>query len=245
MRSPEEFDAWMYWSTPSLIRGQRPPDVSPWYERRATKVVFWVVGVLAVGSLGYWIWWGLWHNHQESGSPTPDRWLNVVLGLGAAAAVLAFLGGVYLAARYGRRASISISAEITPLSGGDVLISARPEVTAVGLFKVKFHGTSGAVIRVREVYAVDAAVSPTGLWEGKYRLAAAVFGEDDDNKQFAESGEALKTTVLFRTPAPEGVVGWMVVVSIKAPTRWIPGASGAWGDKVFLTRPKPQEVEAP
>jgi hypothetical protein len=171
-----------------------------------------------------------------------DHWLNVMTGLGAAAAVLAFLGGAYLAARYGRRASISIDADITELPDRSVLIAARPVVNAVGLFRVKFHGPSGAVIRVREVYAVEPSVSPKGLWEGEFRLAPAIFGDDDENQQFVESGEALKTTVLFRVLVPDGVIGWMVAVSIKAPTRWMPGSSGAWGDKIFLSRPKPKEV---
>jgi hypothetical protein len=173
------------------------------------------------------------------------HWLNIVTGLGAGSAVLAFLGGVYLAARYGRRASISITADVSELPDGNMLIAARPVVNAVGFFRVKFHGPTGAVIRVREVYAVELSVSPTGLWEGEFRLAAAIFGEDGEDKQFAESGEALKTTVLFRVPAPDGVIGWMVVVSIKAPTRWMPGSSGAWGDKVFVARPEPKKAVTP
>ena len=173
------------------------------------------------------------------GSPRADRWLNVMTGLGATSAVLGFLGAAYLTARYGRRASISINAETSELSGGSVLIAARPEVKSVGLFRVKFHGTAGALIRVREVYAVEESVSRTGLWEGQYRLAAAIFGDRED-RQFAESGETLRTTVLFRVPAPDGVIGWMVVVSIKAPSRLMPGASVAWGDKVFVRRPEPK-----
>ncbi len=201
-----------------------------------------VIALFSIALLA-WVGWALWGNRspQGHGAP-PDRWLNVMTGLGASAAVLAFLGGAYLAARYGRRASISISADISELPGGSVLIAARPEVKAVGLFRVKFHGTAGAVIRVREVYAVEESVSQTGLWEGQFRLAAAIFGERDEDQQFAESGEALRTTVLFRVPAPDGVIGWMVVVSIKAPSRWMPGASGAWGDKIFVVRPEPKKV---
>ena len=166
-----------------------------------------------------------------------DRWLNVMLGLAALATILAFVGGAYLAARYGRRASISIDAKVTDLKNGSFLLAARPVVTAVGIFRVKFHGPRGAVVRVRDVYSVDPSVSPTGLWEGEYRQAAAIFGDDDDNQQFAESGEALKTTVLFRVAPPEAVIGWMVVVAIRAPTRWMPWSSGAWGDKLFVPRP--------
>lgn len=216
------------------------------HNRRAVKALRVTMEVLLGAAIltvvGYALWWALWAKAPKGATP-PDRWLNVVLGLGAVAAVLAFAGGTYLAARYGRRASISIDANVTELPDHSVLISARPVVNAVGLFRVRFHGTSGAVVRVRNVYAVDPSISPKGLWEGEFRLAPAIFGDDDDQtQQFVESGEALKTTVLFRVPVPEGVIGWMVAVSIKAPTRWMPGSSGAWGDKVFLGRPKPNEA---
>jgi hypothetical protein len=186
--------------------------------------------------------WHHWARVVHDPSSPPDHWLNVVLGLAAVAAVLAFVGGGYLAARYGRRASISIKADVTELPDHSVLIAARPVVNAVGLFRVKFHGPRGAVIRVRNVYAVEPSVSPKGLWEGEFQLAPAIFGDDDETQQFVESGEALKTTVLFRVLVPDGVIGWMVAVSIKAPTRWMPGSSGAWGDKVFLGRPKPKDA---
>jgi hypothetical protein len=197
---------------------------------------------LALCAVGLGVWWALWGNRQEPGSPTPDRWLNAMLGLAAVATILAFVGGAYLAARYGRRASISIDADVTELPDRSVLIAARPVVNAVGLFRLKFHGPRGAVIRVRNVYAVEPSVSPKGLWEGEFRLAPAIFGDDDKNQQFVESGEALKTTVLFRVSVSDGVIGWVVAVSIKAPTRWMPWSSVAWGDKIFLARPKPKEV---
>ena len=59
---------------------------------------------VVVGSFGMWIWWALWDHAHSTGSAPPDRWLNVMLGLGAASAVAGVIGGAYLAARYGRRA---------------------------------------------------------------------------------------------------------------------------------------------
>jgi hypothetical protein len=206
------------------------------HDKSVTKIALVLLGGGACVGVGVWLWWALWGNDQGH-APHLDRWLDVVTGLGAIAIVLAVLGGAFLAARYGRRASISMAADISELPDGSLLIAARPEVKSVGFVRAKFHGSSGAVIRVSEVYAVERSVSQTGLMEGDFRLAPATFGERED-LEFAESGEALRTTVLFRVPAPDGVIGWMVDISIKAPTRWMPGSGGAWGDKVFVARPK-------
>jgi hypothetical protein len=202
---------------------------------------FWVVAawVLVAASFlvgGLWIWWAIWGNHPPVGNPAPDRWLNLVLGLAAVATVAGVVGGAYLAAQYGRRASISIAATIVPLEVGGVVVAARPVVKAVGLFRVRFHGPHGALVRVRELRLVDPSELPTGMKEDRYWEAVGVFGD-----QFAEGGEELTTTVMFRLPSiPHQVVGWIVAVGIEAPTRWVPRSSGAWGDKIFVPRPKVQ-----
>jgi uncharacterized membrane protein len=203
--------------------------------------------------VAYWLWWALWDNQQKAGSPATDRWLNVMLGLGAASAVLAFLGGAYTAARYGRRASISVSAK-TMLHTSGVVLSVRPKVRAIGIFRVRFHGPRGAVIRVAEWYVPAGHDSALGLnpqhpeapalERGRVWEHAAVFGEPGGREeQFAEGGEELSTTSDFLLPLPSpSTVGWSVNLFIVAPSRWFPGSSGSWADRVFVPRPDAEGI---
>jgi hypothetical protein len=194
-----------------------------------------VVLVVSLAGLGTFAWWALWGNQTTKVAGGSDRWLNFALGLAGIATAAGVAGGAYLAARYGRRASISIRATVEALDDGGVIIAARPVVKAVGLFRVNFHGPRGALVRVREHLLVDPDESPTGMKQGLYWELVAVFEE-----QFAEAGEELATTVLFRLPPARDrkVVGWIVAVAIESPTRWMPGSSGAWGDKIFVARPQ-------
>jgi hypothetical protein len=107
-------------------------------------------------------------------------------------------------------------------------------VKAVGLFRVKFHGPTGALIRVGELYLAEPEESDgTGLKEGRVWEQPAIFGA-----QFAEGGEELSTPAIFRLPPlPDSVIGWSVSVGIRAPVRWLPGSTGAWGDRIFVPRP--------
>ncbi|MGH9007426.1 MAG: hypothetical protein ACRDV6_06915, partial [Acidimicrobiales bacterium] len=82
----------------------------------------------------------------------PDHWLNILTGSGATAAVVGVVGGAAFAARYGRRASLTISATAEPAKGG-YLIIVRPCVKAVGIFRVKFtRGSAGSQVLVTEKY---------------------------------------------------------------------------------------------
>jgi len=186
----------------------------------------------ALGAAGFWLWWALW-GHPPVSAPMVDRWLNVALGLAGFATVAGVVGGAYLAARYGRRASASISADVEPLADGGVLIASRPMVKAVGIFPVKVHRPGGAKVRVRELRIVDIKEHPTGLLEDRYWEL-----EDIYKDQYAEGEEELATTVVSRLPrVPVDVIGWIVTLSVEAPTRWMPGSSGKWGDKIFVPRP--------
>jgi hypothetical protein len=181
----------------------------------------------------------VWHEFHEwahyfVATSSSDRWLNIMTGLGAAGAVVAGVGvvvGGIFAWRYGRKASVSISATPHEVPDG-VILATRPVVKGVGLFRVKFHGPKGASVQVREVRLDDSATSGLRLdrqWEQE-----AVFGE-----QHADGGEELPTTVMFRLQEPDpAVVGWVVWVSIQAPTRWMPGSSESWADRIFVPRPK-------
>src|SRR5664280_2965050 len=56
--------------------------------RRTARIGATVLMVLAaIVGLVYWIRWALWSNQMPRGAAPVDRWLNVVLGLGAVATV--------------------------------------------------------------------------------------------------------------------------------------------------------------
>lgn len=196
---------------------------------------FAVVGVaLAFGALSWWLIWALWIN-SASHAPNTDRWLAFMTGVGAmTAAVGVVIGGVW-AFLYGRKASVSISAEAHPLASGEIILSARPIVRGAGLFRVRFYGADAAqAVMVCELHLDDSADSGTRLSRDQWGQRAP-FGD-----QHADGGEAVPTTVVFRLWAPaETVVGWMVFLNLRASRRWVPNATQAWGDRVFVARTHP------
>ena len=159
------------------------------------------------------------------------HWLTIVTGLGAVATAAGVAAGACLAMRYGRRASVSVSAKAYPTLTG-IVIATRPVVKAVGIFRVKFHGPKGAVVKVTEIYINDSRE----LQDGLSRDRDAVFGT-----QFVEAGEELTTTSVFppTSPSPR-VIGWRVSIAIAAPSRLL--ASGGWrADQIFVPRPEASE----
>jgi hypothetical protein len=170
----------------------------------------------------------------------PDHLLDVMLMLGALAAVAGVLGGLYLAARYGRRASVSIEAKAYD-KGTGILIVARPRVKSVGIFRVKFHKVRGAAVKATETWIDE---------EGKVRVEGVTrphfkaFGRDD----LVEGSEELVTTVLILMPRPKAaVIGWMVDLEIRGRHRFtyyifkaipkVPDRGYFWTDRVFVDRP--------
>lgn len=164
--------------------------------------------------------------HQAPASSDP--WLNIVLGVAAVATTLGVFAGGYLAARYGRKASVSISAEAHTIDGG-VVIATRPVVRAVGLFRVKFKDDAGAAVWLTEMYLDDQG----GLSSGSKWKQDNIFGPS-----FVEGGEDLTSTVLFHQPEPKPrVVGWRVSIEITVANRLLPGKGWSWADQVFVPKP--------
>ncbi len=143
----------------------------------------------------------------------PDHWLNVVLALAAIATTAGFVAGAIFTARYGRRASVSISAKAQAVPGG-YLITARPSVKAVGVFRVKFtKGDEGSHLEVDQVY-VDAQWQPVRV---PSETRSNLFGDS-----FVEGGEELQTTTVIPVPTPPGsVIGWFLWVQVCAPNRFL------------------------
>ncbi|MCU1494504.1 MAG: hypothetical protein JWO62_2268 [Acidimicrobiaceae bacterium] len=171
-------------------------------------------------------------------SPTapssPDTWLNVVTGIGALAGGTAAVLGGALATLYGRRASVSISALVHRTAAGFV-ISTRPVIKAVGLWRVKFHESKGVLVRMTEVYVGD---DGSLLETDDPQEHSRAF-----NQQYVDPGEELTTSVTFppTNPSPS-VIGWQVYLKVTAPTRLAKFRSGWWMDQVFVPRPDTKEV---
>ncbi len=142
-----------------------------------------------------------------------DTWLNVVLGLATIATTVGFTAGAIFTARYGRRASVSITANVEPVPGG-YLITARPSVKAVGVFRVKFtRGDEGSQLQVDQVY-IDAQWQSVRVPSER---RSNLFGDS-----FVEGGEELLTTTVIPVPTPPGsVIGWFLWVQVCAPNRFL------------------------
>lgn len=203
----------------------------------------WVLFALVVLAAAVWMIWALWVNQPTAAHAAPtDRWLDVMTGIGATTAAVGVVVGGTWALLYGRKASVSVSAEAHPLPDGGVILTARPLVRAVGLFRVKFYGgAAAATVDVRELRLDDDAESGTQLSIEKWTEVAA-FGE-----QHADGGEEVPTTVVFRLRKPaDNVVGWMVWLDVQASRRWVhvvPNATGSWADRIFI--PRPAKLSAP
>ena len=194
-----------------------------------------IVGVLAATAVGtgllIWLGWALWGRPAKSAPPS-DRWFTVVTGISAVGALAAVATGALFAVRYGRRASVEVTAKAHPRTGG-VLVAVRPTVKAVGVFPVKFHKTRGAIIRVTELYVGgDGRILDARHWD-----QSNIFGPE-----FVEPGETLATSSVFPLPPPTlSTIGWRVSVEVAAPTRFL-SSSGAWADQIFVPLPKNDEV---
>ena len=176
-------------------------------------------------------------HHIASFEGSSDHWLNVVLALGAIATVAAITGSAYLASAYGRKVSVSVSADLDSLPDGNFLIRARPLVRAVGLFRVKFQRETGATLTVTEVL-IDTRYSGDPII-GRHWPMKEIYGPH--HKVRVEPGEEWGTTVILRLypPSPR-VVGWSVELGVNVKRRWWRFRSpNYWSDRVFLPRPIP------
>jgi hypothetical protein len=148
-----------------------------------------------------------------------------VTGLGAGATFAGVAVGAYLAAMYGRRGSVSVSGVAHALPSG-VVVTARPCVKAVGLFRVKFQEEGGATVRLTELCKVGLDLKEGFEWE-----QSGVFGQ-----QYVDAGEELRTTVIFQPGLRPEVVGWNLYLRVEATTRLFKSRTGWWADQVFVPR---------
>lgn len=161
------------------------------------------------------------------------HWATIVTAVGALIAATGVLVGGSYATLYGRRASVSLSAEAHKIPDA-FLVATRVRVKAVGVFRVKFHETVGATVRLSEArIADDGSLHVESEDSGRSWAETKAFAQ-----QYVDPGEELSTTITFGPLHPEeSVVGWMAFVYIYAPTRLARVRTAYWADRIFVARP--------
>ena len=119
-------------------------------------------------------------------------WAELFEAIGASAAVLAALGGLVAALRYGRRANVEVQAHAYQLGTG-IIIAVRPSVRAVGIFSLDMKGPGGAEVRVTEVLRKE-----EGLEDGESWPSMPIFKEEE----LVVSGETITTSVVIDVGPP-------------------------------------------
>ena len=122
-------------------------------------------------------------------------WTDFFTAAGSTAAVAAAAGGAYASVRYGRRATVQVSAGAVQRSGVTVVV-VRVSVRAAGFFRLKIHEDRPSTVRVTEVWALR-----DGLADGLYWETGGLFEE-----RFVEPGET--NAVDHGGHAGRGAGGW-------------------------------------
>jgi hypothetical protein len=176
------------------------------------------------------------HPATSAGS---DHLLDFFTDAGAAAAVLALVGGVVVAIRYSRKVNATVSAKLYRTDNGGVL-AVRPSVRAFGSLTLRFKE---AKIEVFSVYPTTDGNTRTDREHPRDRNAFPV--DTKGNPQFVNPGETLTSTVLFRVDDGDtGILGWLITLSISSKGLIRHGMH--WGDRVFVpvaSSPKREEPE--
>lgn len=187
-----------------------------------------VLPVAALVALGCGFGWGrtveIFGDHH---------WATIVTGVGALIAATGILVGGSYATLYGRRASVSLSAEADKIPDA-FLVATRVRVKAVGVLRVKFHETVGATVRLSEArIGDDGRLHVESEDSGRSWAETKAFAQ-----QYVDPGEELSTTITFGPLYPEeSVVGWMAFVYIYAPTRLTRVRIAYSVDRIFIARP--------
>jgi hypothetical protein len=157
-------------------------------------------------------------------------WVDASTAAGGIATVAGLLGGVVLALRYGRKASVSISGE-AHIFDGLVIVATRPSVRAVGVLRLSLLRAGGGT----DVIVAEMIKDGESVRKGREWTQTNVF-----DQQFVEAGETLATTVIFPVgPVDPEVVGWRASFDVHV-KRWsLKGRrqTWSWPDRVFIPRP--------
>jgi hypothetical protein len=157
---------------------------------------------------------------------------DIIGDIGGVAGVIAGLGGSWFALMYGRKANATVTATAQLTPHLEVVLGVRPTVSGVGLFRTKLLGTSR--LHVTQVVSGPDGLSLGTPWMNTFEWPAP----------FIVPGETLSTEVVFDLGAARAeVVGWRVYLFVDA--RRLSAAKGQWGDRIYVSAPKPDDVHAP
>jgi hypothetical protein len=154
-----------------------------------------------------------------------SSWIDISEASGAISATLAFVGGLAISFRYGRKANAEIAGSAYE-NAGKVTVATRLSISAVGLYRITFSKENGVHIRLTEVVQ-----GPTDTHDGRSWLQGSPFGTS-----FVEAGETLTSTVIFPLGESQAdVIGWRVSFGFTVERRpamrrllW------SWADTAFI-----------
>lgn len=153
-------------------------------------------------------------------------WATFWTAVGAITPTVALIGGVLLAWRYRHKANVSVWAQVYRTPGGLVL-EARPSVSAVGPFRLKFKEDDGALLTITPVIATATGTANADRLP-KTRPAF-------DN-QFVAQGETVTSSALFHMDDDiDNLIGWFVTFDVTG--RGILRDGLSWQDRVFVPLP--------
>jgi hypothetical protein len=142
--------------------------------------------------------------------PAPsDHWLNIVLGVAGILTGVAVVFGAAFTLRYGRVASVSVTATPKLIHEG-ILVVVRPSIKAAGVLAVKMFRGRGSLVTVAEVIQAGNAIN----------LQTSIETENVFEDSFVVGGEELLTTTIVPMPRlSEALLGWSVELKVYAPNR--------------------------
>lgn len=158
--------------------------------------------------------------------------------LAATTTIAAFFIGGFLAIRYRRKASVTISGEAHQIPGG-YLVVARPSISSVGPFRLRLANERGAVVTVAPVLATANGGTTSGAEKDRPAFPRQV--EDDGRlvDQFVGQGETLHSSSIFRWDTPQAggqpLLGWRININVRAGGRFRRGVT--WADRDFVPVP--------
>jgi len=158
-----------------------------------------------------------------------SSWIDISGASGAISATLAFVGGLFISFRYGRKANAEISGSAYK-NADKVIVAARLSISAVGLYRITFSKENGVHIRLTEIVQ-----EATDIHDGRSWRQESPFGTS-----FVEAGETLTSTVVF--PLGESrtdVIGWRLSFGFTV-ERWpsLRGLLWSWADTAFIPQPQ-------
>ena len=169
-------------------------------------------------------------------------WLQIALLLGALATFVGAVTTFVLAARYGRKANVSIDAAAHERASRTI-VAVHPSIRAVGVFSLRIEADSTWVTVTEVLRPFGGTARDSRQWINK-----TIFATDADGKGGEEGvavgeervapGETVSKVVLFDVGHPPvELLGWRVSCGVEARRAWSRTGVWVWADSVFVPAP--------